>query len=161
MRTSIGGTIDNQYSQAFNFTPYWSPTDYTTPNSYGESSLYNSNTTWTNTLTYSNQVGRHNIKLLVGSEAIRNYGRSVGGGSQNFFSTDFDYLILNNGTSNVTNYSSAYVNTLFSLFSRLDYNYNDKYLLAVTLRRDGSSVFGPEKRYGVIPFLLCGLEGEQ
>jgi TonB-linked SusC/RagA family outer membrane protein len=156
VRTSFGGTIDNQYGQTFSFTPYWSPTDYTTPNSYSESALYNSSSTWTNTLTYTNQLGKHNVKVLLGSEAIKNYGRSVTGGSRNFFSTNFDYLILNNGTSNVTNSSSAYTNTLFSLFSRLDYSFNDKYLLSATLRRDGSSVFGPEKRYGLFPSFSAG-----
>lgn len=156
VRTSIGGTIDNQYTQAFSFSPYWSPTDYTSLNGYSEGALYNSNSTWTNTLAYNNQIGKHSIKLILGSEAIRNYGRTVGGGSKNFFSTDFNYLVLNNGTTNVTNYSTAYVNTLFSLFSRLDYNYNDKYLLAVTVRRDGSSVFGSERRHGVFPSFSAG-----
>jgi TonB-linked SusC/RagA family outer membrane protein len=155
-RSSFGGTIDNQYGQTFNFSPYWSPTDYTTPNSYSENSLFNSSYTFTNTLTYNNQIGKHNIKWLAGTEAIKNYGRAVGGGSQNFFSTDYNYLILNNGTSNVTNYSSAYENTLFSLFTRLDYSYDDRYLLSATLRRDGSSVFGADNRYGLFPSFSAG-----
>ena len=156
VHTSFGGTIDNQYAQSFYFTPYWIPNYFTDPNSYSEAASYNTSSTWTNTLVYSNLIGKHNVKVMAGSEAIRNYGRSVGGGSQNFFSTNFDYLILNNGTSNITNYSNAYINTLFSLFSRLDYSYNDKYLLAVTLRQDGSSKFGPKKRFGTFPSYSAG-----
>jgi TonB-linked SusC/RagA family outer membrane protein len=123
---------------------------------YNENSMYNSSWIWTNTLTYTREFGKHNLKLLGGSEAIKNYGRAVGGSSSGFFSTDPDYLILNNGTSAVTNYSSAYSNKLFSLFGRLDYSFDSKYLFSATVRRDGSSSFGPDKTYGVFPSFSGG-----
>jgi TonB-linked SusC/RagA family outer membrane protein len=44
-------------------------------------------------------------------------------------------------------------NTLLSYFGRLNYTFNDKYLLTATLRRDGSSRFGPENRWGTFPSL--------
>lgn len=150
-RTSFGGTIDNGYNQNFNFTAYNDKQGYNNPNSYSENSSYNSASVLTNTLIYSNMFGKHQVNGLIGSEAIRNYGRGVGGGVQKLFSTDFDYLILNNGTMNVTNFSNAYENTLFSLFARVDYAFNDKYLFGLTIRRDGSSKFGSEKRYGIFP----------
>ena len=155
-RTSFGGTIHYNYDQAFTPVQYWSPNYLNIPNSYSESSGYGSSSTWTNTLSYSNLFGKHSVKLIVGSEAIQNYGRAVGGGSQRFFATNFDYLVLNNGTSAITNFSNAYTNSLFSIFGRLDYAYNDKYLLAVTVRRDGSSVFGSKKRYGTFPSYSAG-----
>lgn len=155
-RTSFGGTISNLYSQNFNFVAYNDKQGYNSPNSYSEGASYNSSSMWTNTLSYKNNFDKHQVSVLAGSEAIRNYGRGVGGGAQKFFSTEFDYLILNNGTANVTNYSNAYINTLFSLFGRLDYTYDDKYLLGVTVRRDGSSRFGSEKRYGVFPSVSLG-----
>ncbi|CAL1519058.1 TonB-dependent receptor [Chitinophaga sp. MM2321] len=155
-RTSFGGTISNLYSQNFNFVAYNDKQGYNSPNSYSEGASYNSSSMWTNTLTYKNTFKKHQVNVLAGSEAIRNYGRGVGGGAQKFFSTEFDYLILNNGTANVTNYSNAYINTLFSLFGRLDYTFDDKYLLGVTVRRDGSSRFGSEKRYGVFPSVSLG-----
>lgn len=155
-RSSFGGTIDNGYSQSFSFTAYNDKQGYNNPNSYNENASYNGSSIWTNTLSYNTSLNKHQINVLLGSEAIKNYGRSVGGGAQRFFSTDYDYLILNNGTANVTNYSNAYINTLFSLFGRLDYNFNDKYLLGLTVRRDGSSKFGPENRYGVFPSISAG-----
>ncbi len=155
-RTSLGGTIENRYNSNFSFTAYNNTEGNNNPNSFSENAAYNSSTTWTNTINYNNRVGQHNVKVIVGSEAIRNYGRSLAGSRQRFFSTEIDYLILDNGTSNVTNTSSAYVNTLFSLFSRLDYSYNDKYLLALTIRQDGSSRFGSEKRKGVFPSASLG-----
>jgi len=155
-RTSFGGTIDNRYIIDFTYNNYNNSEGNTNLNSLTENALYNSSTMWTNTVNYGNVFGKHDVKATVGSEAIRNYGRSLTGRSDQLFSTDFDYLSLTNGTTNVTANSTAYINTLFSLFGRLDYTYNDKYLLAVTVRRDGSSRFGSEKRYGVFPSVSLG-----
>lgn len=155
-RTSFGGTIHNQYDQVFSMSQYWEPNYFTQPNSYSESAGYGSSSTWTNSLVYGNVIGKHNVRIMAGSEAIKNYGRSVGGSAQAFFATNFDYLVLGNGTRGISNYSNAYINTLFSLFSRLDYSYNDKYLIGVTVRRDGSSRFGPKKRYGTFPSYSAG-----
>jgi len=155
-RTSFGGTIDNQYN--FNFTPnrYQDLEQHNLINRYNENSLYNSSWIWTNTVNYNRVFEKHNIKILAGSEAINNYGRGVGGQADGFFSSDPNYLILNNGTSNVSNYSNAYANTLYSLFARIDYSFNDRYILGATLRRDGSSKFGSEKRFGVFPSISAG-----
>ncbi|HTE23783.1 SusC/RagA family TonB-linked outer membrane protein [Flavitalea sp.] len=155
-RTSFGGTIDNQYSYNFFPNQYQEKEQHNGINRYNENALFNSSWTWTNTLVYSQVFGEHNIKLLVGSEAIKNSGRSVGGSSSGLFSTDPNYLVLNNGTTNVTNYSNAYANSLYSLFTRLDYSFSGKYLLGATVRRDGSSRFGSAKRYGVFPSFSAG-----
>jgi TonB-dependent starch-binding outer membrane protein SusC len=149
-RTSFGGTIDNKYTLSFMGNEYFPP------NSLSEGASYNSNYIWTNTINYKNEFGKHNFKIIAGSEAIRNYGRAISGSTQGLFSNDFDYLSLSNGTTNISNYSSAYENKLFSLFSRLDYTYDDKYLLGLTIRRDGSSKFGADKRYGVFPSVSAG-----
>lgn len=156
VRTSFGGTLHNQYDQVFTPNQYWAPNEYNVPNRYRESSGYGTTTMWTNTASYGNTFGKHSIKVLVGSEALRNYGRTVGGAARRFFATNFDYLVLGNGTENITNFSSAYTNTLFSVFGRLDYSFNDKYLAAVTIRRDGSSRFGSKKRYGTFPSYSIG-----
>ena len=155
-RSSFGGTVDHQSTHNFTFNTYNDKEGHTRQNSYNENAFFNSSYTWTNTLNYSNTFGKHSVKVLAGSEAIKNYGEALGGSSNGFFSIDPNYLFLNNGTSNVTNYSNAYVNTLFSLFSRLDYSFNDKYLLGATIRRDGSSIFGRNKRYGVFPSFSLG-----
>ncbi len=155
-RTSFGGTLDQQYNQTFDFTAYWDKQGYASPNSYNEGSQYSTNTIWTNTLSYSNELGKHRIKLVGGSEAIRNYGRNISGGGLGLFSSDYDYLVLNNASTNLTLTGTAFQNTLFSLFGRADYAFNDKYLLSATVRRDGSSVLGSDKRYGVFPAFSAG-----
>ncbi|ACT96454.1 SusC/RagA family TonB-linked outer membrane protein [Dyadobacter fermentans] len=162
-RTSFGVNINNPYSQSFNYTQYDNKQGNSSPNSYSESASYNNMITWTNTLGYNRQFGKHSLQVLLGSESIKSMGRSVGGASQRFFSTEFDYLILGNGTSGVTNFSNAYVNSLFSIFSRVDYAFQDKYLIGATIRRDGSSRFGSRSRYGTFPSVSLGwrLSGEE
>ena len=156
VRTSFGGTIENIYNQSFLPNQYQEKEQHAGLNRLEENSAYNSNYIWTNTLTYDNTFGEHTLKVLGGSEYIRNYGRAVGGSASGLFSADPNYLILNNGTSNVTNFSSAYVNTLYSLFGRADYSYGNKYLVSATVRRDGSSRFGSTKKFGVFPSVSAG-----
>ncbi|MDN3654009.1 TonB-dependent receptor [Ferruginibacter paludis] len=155
-RSSFGGTVDHQSSHNFTFNAYNDKQGHTSQNSYNENAFFNSSYTWTNAINYINTFGKHSIKLLAGSEAVKNYGEALGGSSNGFFSTNPNYLFLNNGTSNVTNYSNSYVNSLFSVFSHLDYSFKDKYLLGATVRRDGSSVFGADKRYGIFPSFSLG-----
>ena len=155
-RTSIGGFFTDNYNNSFNFTQYENVQGFLNPNSYNESSSYSNRIMWTNTLNYNKLFGKHQVKLLIGSESIENSGRSVGGSRQGYFSTDPDYRTLSTGTSNITNFSTFYEDALFSLFSRLDYAYDDKYLLGATLRRDGSSRFSEESRYGIFPSVSLG-----
>ncbi len=120
-------------------------------NSLSVGAGYGSQRTFTNLLTYENTFGKHNFKMIVGSEAIDELNRDVDASRQNFFSEDFNFLVLSNGTEALSNGSGISSRSLFSLFSRIDYTFNDRYLLGLTGRRDGSSVFGPQQRYGVFP----------
>ena len=67
---------------------------------------------------------------------------------------DFFYIDAGSGR-NVTS-GTATGNRLFSLFGKINYVYNDKYLASVTLRRDGSSRFGEENKYGFFPAFNLG-----
>ncbi len=155
-RTSFGGGVGNNYGFSLGIVGYNDREGFDGYNTYSVSSSYSSSYTWTNTLTYSNLIGKNNIKILVGSEAIQGGGRSLSGSAGTFFSMDPNYLVLGNGTTNIANGSGISANALFSLFSRLDYSYADKYLLGATVRRDGSSVFGADKRYGIFPSFSVG-----
>ena len=155
-RTSIGYNVSNSYVQDFNANQAENIEQNTNDNSLSINSGYLSTMTWTNTLNYAQKFDKHEVKVLVGSEAIESNAKNVVGGSSRFFSDDFNYLVLNNGTNNLSNGSSISSNSLFSLFGRIDYQYNDKYLVAGTIRRDGSSKFGPKSRYGIFPSVSLG-----
>ncbi len=157
IKTTAGGTIDNQYSWNFTYNDYNDVESHTSLNQFNEQAQYNSTLLWTNTLTYSNLFAeKHSLKLLIGTESKSVYGRGLGGAGNSLFSTDPNYWILSNATSNITNYSYAYKNNLFSVFGRLDYSFEDKYLLAATIRRDGGSVLGQNATYGNFPSVSLG-----
>ncbi len=113
--------------------------------------------TWSNTLRYNWELNRNNsFKFLVGTEYIKtdldfNYIKKEG-----FALQTEDYFTLNAGTGNTIASGGSTGNRLFSQFGRIDYNYGDKYLAAVTVRRDGSSRFGPDNRYGIFPAASIG-----
>ncbi|WP_423149200.1 SusC/RagA family TonB-linked outer membrane protein [Rubrolithibacter danxiaensis] len=156
-RTSFGGSIGNNYYYNFGFPNYWNREGFSNPNSFSENASYYNDWTWTNTLNYSKVIGTHNIKILAGTEAVNSYGRDLGGSINSLFSTDPNFINLDNGSANETNYSHVNNNDrLFSLFGRVDYSFQDKYLIGATIRRDGSSRFGSEKRYGVFPAVSLG-----
>jgi hypothetical protein len=65
------------------------------------------------------------------------------------------YPLISNGSTRSAK-GSENDNTLASFFGRINYSYDDRYLLAGTLRRDGSSRFSPSKRYGNFPSASAG-----
>ena len=166
IRSSIGGNIDNYYYRYFNYTQYENAENNTNPNTFGEGSGYNSQVTWTNTLTYNNSFGQHSIKVLVGTEAITYYGRQIAGTRSGYFITNASNLTVDPNlwtldfgpaaSQTNTNNGGVYQSALYSQFGRLDYTYSDRYLLSATLRRDGSSIFAKDKRYGFFPSITGG-----
>lgn len=151
VRTSFGGVVDNNYSYNFNYVGYENAEGNQGINSFSEGASYNSNWTYTNTLTYGNTFGNHNVKVLVGTEAVNYYGRNVSGTRSTFFSEDPDYWVLNAGTGTQSNAGGAYQSSFWSQFAKLEYGYAGKYLINASVRRDGASVFAPEARYGYFP----------
>ncbi|WP_018617240.1 SusC/RagA family TonB-linked outer membrane protein [Segetibacter koreensis] len=172
VRSSFGGTVDNFYRNFFVFTAYENAENSTNPNSYIENYGYSSSWTWTNTLRYSNIIGKHNITVLAGQEAIENGGKAAGASRGSYFITNLSNLTvdpnlwtLNFGSpgsqtnSNIVGLNgiqTPYQSSIYSLFGRVDYNYNDKYLLSGTIRRDGASVFDPTHRFGIFPSVTAG-----
>lgn len=155
-RTSVGGSLSNNRGQSLYKTEYNRSEFFNNPNRFSESTSYNTRLVWTNTLRYNNVFGNHSLSVLAGLEAIRNYGRALGGSREGFILEDYDYLTLSSGTSNVTNYSSHYEDKLYSQFANINYAYDDKYLFGATVRRDGSSKFGEDSRYGLFPSFSLG-----
>jgi TonB-linked SusC/RagA family outer membrane protein len=106
---------------------------------------------WNNTLTYNVTLnGLHNITAIAGTEAISNTDHIHGGTDHNFPDQINNLLFLGNGL-NITSqnvFEGKQQWALFSLFGNVNYGYNDKYLASFTVRRDGSSRFSPENRYG-------------
>jgi len=143
-------TIENK-----NFSPtalYWYP--QILPNSLSQNSHNFMSWTWFNTLVFEKTFGgAHHFNLLVGMEAINESYTGMGASRKDFYSEDLSYRHLNAGEENQTNWGYATEASLFSLFTKLDYNYRGKYIFSGTIRRDGSSRFESDNRYGVFPAL--------
>lgn len=155
LRTSAGGNYGS-----YNFRNYgrwqYENSENNSAFSYQQGAGYSFGWNWTNTLNYKKQFGEHNVEVLLGQEAIDtgsgwNYNQT----GLNPFSWDPNYINISN-TSQVQ-ISSADNNAPFrgrrfsSLFGNLKYTFKDRYILGAVVRRDGSSVFGADTRYGVFP----------
>ncbi|WP_282134271.1 SusC/RagA family TonB-linked outer membrane protein [Seonamhaeicola maritimus] len=117
------------------------------------------NLTWnfSNTISYSKTLSdRHDIDVLIGMESTKFNFDQVNAGRAGFISTNDDFYFLSSGAEAVTNGSDAATWSLFSLFSRAFYSYDGKYMLEGTVRRDGSSRFGANNRYGYFPAASVG-----
>lgn len=150
-RTSFGIRYENYNGKDINYpNPEFSEGSFN--NSLSENYGYGTEWTWTNTINYNKQFNKHRLNILAGTEAIDNRSRSLSGSRNGFFVLNsLDYFYLNAGNSNFGNASSGSLGSLFSIFGKIDYSFDDRYVLSATIRRDGSSNFGEENRYGVFP----------
>ncbi len=112
--------------------------------------------TWYNTLNYTKTFGSHTIGALVGTEAISSNYQQFGASRSGFFSQSTDYWYLNAGEGGIGNYGYGSFSSLFSIFGKVDYDFQGKYLVSGTLRRDGSSRFGANNRYAIFPAFNVG-----
>lgn len=112
--------------------------------------------TFTNTLNYVQDFNKHHIDILAGTEYYHDYEQNFSTTRHGFDSENPDYTYIDAGTGTVTSTGNGSEYALFSLFGKINYSYNDRYLASFTLRRDGSSRFGIDNRYGVFPAFSAG-----
>ena len=133
------------------------------------------NSTWQieNTLTYDKIFGKHTIGVVLGQSALKTKGDELGGSHWNLvnpdkpsinyttggdleLSTDADGKVTG-AKSLVGTWGGPYVqHRLASLFARVSYNYDERYMFQGTIRRDGSSRFGSNNKYGTFPSFSVG-----
>ncbi|OQP62845.1 SusC/RagA family TonB-linked outer membrane protein [Niastella vici] len=113
--------------------------------------------TFSNTVRYNWNINeKHSLKFLAGTEYINTNLDFQNTKKEGFAIQTREYFTLNAGTGNTYVSGGSTGNRLYSVFGRLDYNFSDKYLAALTVRRDGSSRFGANNRYGVFPAASVG-----
>ena len=108
---------------------------------------------WRNILTYNGAIAeKHNINAMIGQEMSHNYWENMNTSNQGYLSNTVIDLRAGETTGANVNIDGYQNNTsLFSYFGRVLYNYDDRYLLTATLRRDGSSKFYKDNRWGWFP----------
>ncbi|WP_162415886.1 SusC/RagA family TonB-linked outer membrane protein [Cyclobacterium roseum] len=104
------------------------------------------------TLSYNREVGaKHRINGLLGYTIQTRETESVLSRTDEFFTNKLKFNNLGIGANPRPSESNAVNTALLSYIGRLNYIYNDKYIFTGTVRRDGSSKFGDENKWGVFP----------
>lgn len=144
------------------------------------------NVTWQleNTLTYDKTIGKHTFGVVLGQSALKYKGDYLKGNRWNLvnpdkpsidyatgnieytYKTDGDgnYILDKDGNKIISTTTVQYgtsgaprvEHTMSSLFARFSYNYDERYMIQATIRRDGSSRFGPNNKYGTFPSVSAG-----
>jgi TonB-dependent starch-binding outer membrane protein SusC len=158
LRSSIGFNQNGASFKGFN-PPTFENSEPTTNNSFNEQQTNNFDWTWSNTARYNKSLGSHTINLLAGQEANHSSYRGIFGSEGALKSTDPNNLYLQSAlgdASTLSVNSNGAQSALLSYFGKADYNFQDKYVASVTVRRDGSSRLGPEHRWGTFPAFGLG-----
>ncbi|MBK7806086.1 MAG: TonB-dependent receptor [Saprospiraceae bacterium] len=152
VRTTLGG--DFSFEREKLFKEFLSAAIYN-PTSLNEGRIFNQTLTWNSTANYEKQIGKHKASVLLGTEAIQNHIDYLGASANNFRRTDPLFRYLNSSVAeDIKNLGVSGIATewgLVSYFGLASYNYDNKYLLSGALRKDGSSRFGKDNRWGVFP----------
>lgn len=114
------------------------------------------NWVWTNTATYNLKAGKNNATFLAGTEQIKFVENWFDASREGLIVENMDYAYLNSGTKNQLNSGSGNTWALQSFFGKVNYSFNNKYLASLTVRRDGSSRFGDNNKYGNFPAVSAG-----
>lgn len=122
----------------------------------------NDGTVWQieNVLMYDKTLGRHSFSVLLGQSAKKSTGSYLGGNRYDIINYDRPYIDASNGLQEdgkmgVYGGPNAAA-TLASLFARASYNFDERYMVQVTVRRDGSSRFGSNNHYAIFPSFSLG-----
>ncbi|MEO7043756.1 MAG: SusC/RagA family TonB-linked outer membrane protein, partial [Ferruginibacter sp.] len=163
IRTNVGAKYAFYGSESFN--PYYF---YNTDNkNIDHNSLYSEsdralNYTWENTASYTHAFGEHHVTALVGTGAYVNNYQSRGQGTtyydlpvNTFDDAQSGRFTLPDSVKKGFTYQN-YPDKLSSVYGRVVYDYAEKYLLSGILRRDGSSHFGSNNKYGYFPGASVG-----
>jgi len=108
-----------------------------------------------NILTWARDFDKHHIDLTALYAASRKKYQANTTAASKFINDDLTWNSLGSGET-ATAYSYTDLYTTASQMGRLNYSYDSRYLLTLTVRRDGSSVFGADNKWGVFPSVALG-----
>ena len=111
---------------------------------------------WNAIATYNLEIGKHRGDVLLGMELNRQDNESFAGKRYDYAVLTTDYMWPDVGSGRQQAFGSGDGFSLVSFFGKLNYTFNDRYLASVTVRRDGSSRFGKNNKYGTFPSVSAG-----
>lgn len=144
-------SLDYGFSNSYTFSPSYKFGALV--NDVREGSRTKSNSdywNWNNVLTYNKKFNEHTINVMLGEEMQESHWESLYGYRSGYLTNGATDLNAGDATT-AKNSNGSSTSSISSYFGRLFYSYNDKYLLTATIRRDGSSKFADENRWGWFP----------
>ena len=143
---SIGNGLSTYYTPTYNLDQWHNNLIASLSTGSFQSWYWN----WNQLIEYNRQVDKHNFTLMASHEAQESQYQALSAGRTGFLTNDIFDVNAGNEQSAV-NGGGTYPWGQESFLGRLNYNYDNRYLLTATYRRDGSPNFGPEKRWGSFP----------
>lgn len=160
IRSTLGTKVSFYGGDTFTPLFYLSSSGPNTKASFRREQNYALAYNFENTIAYSRTFGKHDLSLIVGQGIyMDNNVRSLNVVFNNVIATNFDEANLNYKpitTDRAADGSDGTLHKVNSLFSRLTYNYDEKYLFTGIIRRDGSSNFGSNNKFGYFPSFSAG-----
>ncbi|GAL72136.1 SusC/RagA family TonB-linked outer membrane protein [Jejuia pallidilutea] len=159
-RSTLGGKLAYWGYQSYTPVSYLNAASITTQNNISRGTNKGFGWNIENTVSYAKTLGSHNFSILLGQGA---YVDNITSGENvtyfdipvdNYRDASFNFTVPTDQIN-----ASAYTGNehkVNSLFSRLTYDYDEKYLLTAIIRRDGSSRFGANNKYGFFPSFSAG-----
>jgi len=150
LRTSFNGNIGNGLGAYYTPTYKIDQWHYNTTSSLTTSTYSSWYWNWNQLIEYTSQVDKHNFTVMASHEAQESRWQAINASRTGFLTNNiFD---INAGDPlSATNDGGTYPWSMESYLARANYNYDSRYLVTATFRRDGSPYFGAQNRWGNFP----------
>ena len=158
-------SMDMSFWGNYGYTPLFYLSGNNRASSTNANAQYEKGLVWQveNYLTYNTEIGKHSLSFLLGQSALENKSDGLYGMRRDLAEEWYNKPYIGNAPNNTDEADKQSANGWFnapyrlaSYFARADWNYDERYMAQVTFRRDGSSRFGANKKWGNFPSFSLG-----
>ena len=148
LRVEYGGSWN--YGNTYYFQPNLTLGSWSQNSSGSRGSSNSSYWSFKQYMTYMNTFGKHSLNIMVGHESQESGWENLSAGRTGYLFNSVHELNVGDAKT-ATNNNQKGSSSIESYYGRLNYTFDNRYLLTATLRADGSSSFGPDNRWGWFP----------
>ncbi len=147
-RVEYGGTFDRNNS--YYFQPTMVLGEYKQTSESRRSASNSQYTSFKQYLTFMKDFGKHSLNVMAGHESQESKWENLSAGRTGYLFNNIHAIEVGDPKT-ATNGSGNSSYAIESYYGRVNYNFDNRYLLTATLRADGTSTFGPDNRWGWFP----------
>lgn len=156
-RFNFGFDFSNDKHKYLRKEGYWTYNQPYDPSSLNKNQAQYQGFVFDNTLEFNKKFDKHDISAVLGISYQTSTYEQIWGTKNDVLMTGSDYFDnLDAALSNPKTGNYKDLQKLFSVFGRINYNYDDRYLMSFTMRRDESSKFSSSNRVGYFPSVSAG-----